>query len=119
MYKETIFEVANEFHANGGTSLSAPVTFLMRNGIKVERIIAFTDEEEWVGSSFIDEFYEYKTQVSPTCKAYLVKLVPSRTNIAPPNITDVYFIYGWSENVLRYVTSDLESQMDEVRKIVL
>ncbi len=119
MSKETIFEVAKEFESNGGTSLSAPVDFLLRNNVKVERIIAFTDTEEWVGSSFIDEFYEYKTRISPECKAYLVKLVPSKTNSAPPNITDVFFIYGWNENVLRYVTGDLESQMDEVRKVIL
>lgn len=119
MSKETIFEVAKEFKSDGGTSLSAPVEFLLKNNIKTSRIIAFTDQEEWVGSSFIDSFYDYKMRISPECKAYLVKLVPSRTNATPPNITDVFFIYGWNENVLRYVTSDLESQMDEVIKVIL
>lgn len=117
--RETIFDIAKEFTANGCTSLSAPVRYLRQNNFKVDRIIAFTDEEEWVGSSFIDEFYLYKTQIAPKCKAYLVKLIPSKTNAAPPNITDVFFIYGWNENVLKYVTGDLESQLDEVKKIEL
>lgn len=119
MSRETIFDVAKEFRADGGTSLSAPVEFLRRTNTIVDRIIAFTDEEEWVGSSFIDEFYVYKTTVAPKCKAYLVKLVPSGHDAAPPNLTDVYFIYGWNENVLRYVTGNLESQMEEVQKIEL
>lgn len=117
--RETIFDIAKEFHANGGTSLSAPVSLLRSENIVVDRIIAFTDEEEWVGSSFIDEFYAYKTTISPSCKAYLVKLVPSGHDVAPPNIQDINFIYGWNENVLRYVTGNLESQMEEVEKIEL
>ncbi len=117
--RETIFDVAKEFRADGGTSLSAPVSFLIQTHTVVDRIIAFTDEEEWVGSSFIDEFYAYKTTIAPNCKAYLVKLIPSGHDAAPPNIQDINFIYGWNENVLRYVTSDLESQMDEVEKIEL
>ncbi len=119
MSRETIFDVAKEFRADGGTSLSAPVSFLRRTNTIVDRIIAFTDSEEWVGSSFIDEFYFYKTTIAPKCKAYLVKLIPSGHDVAPPNLTDVYFIYGWNENVLRYVTGDLESQMEEVEKIEL
>ncbi len=118
-YRETIFDIATEFHAGGGTSLSAPVQYLRHTNQKVDRIIAFTDEEEWVGSSFVDEFYLYKTQIAPKCKAYLVKLIPSPTDAAPPNIQDINFVYGWTESVLKYVTSDLESQMDEVKKIDL
>ena len=114
--KETVMEIASCFGAWGGTSLSAPVEWLIRKREPVDYFIAFTDDEEWVGRSFLEAFLEYKQVIAPECKAYLVTLLPYRDFSAPPQIEDVYFIYGWSDAVLRYITTDPREQLHEVEK---
>jgi len=111
-----VMEIASCFGAWGGTSLSAPVEWLIRKREPVDYFIAFTDDEEWVGRSFLEAFLEYKQVIAPECKAYLVTLLPYRDFSAPPQIEDVYFIYGWSDAVLRYITTNPREQLHEVEK---
>jgi len=114
--KETIFDIAKCFSASGGTSLSAPVEWLIDKREAVDYFVAFTDNEEWVGRSFLEAFLDYKRTIAPECKAYLVTLLPYRDFPAPPQIEDVYFVYGWSDAVLKYITTDPKEQLREVEK---
>ena len=119
MQKETIFEIAKVFSDmyGGGTSLSAPIKWLIAEKEPVDTIIAFTDNEEWVGEGFLEAFLEYKQRVAPHVKAYFVTLLPYRDYPVPPQMEDVYFVFGWNDNVLRYITTDPKKQMEEIRKI--
>ncbi|HDM36408.1 MAG TPA: TROVE domain-containing protein [Candidatus Syntrophoarchaeum butanivorans] len=114
--KETVMKIASCFGAWGGTSLSAPVEWLIRRREAVDYFIAFTDNEEWVGRSFIEAWTEYR-EIAPECKAYLVTLLPYRDYPVPPEMNDVHFIFGWSDAVLRYITTDPADQMREVVEI--
>ena len=111
--KETVMGIARCFGAHGGTSLSAPVEWLIRRRESVDYFIAFTDNEEWVGRPFIEAWMEYR-EIAPECRAYLVTLLPYRDYPVPPEMSDVHFIFGWSDAVLRYITTDPEKQMQEV-----
>lgn len=111
--KETIFEIAKVFYPTGGTSLSAPVEWLINKQEAVDYFIAFTDNEEWVGRSFLDAFMDYKRNIAPNCKAYLVTLLPYRDYPTPPQIEDVFYIYGWNDNVLKYITTNPRKQLEE------
>ena len=117
--KETIFEIARVFKADGGTSLSAPVEWLIDKKEAVDLFIAFTDNEEWVGRGFLEAWTDYKRDIAPNARAYLVTLLPYRDFPAPPQIEDVYFIYGWSDAVLKYITVDIKEQLHEVDKEVV
>ena len=117
--QETIFDIASSFHICGGTSLSAPVQWLIEREEPVDYFIAFTDNEEWVGRSFLEAFIEYKEEIAPNCKAYLVTLLPYRDYPVPPEMEDVYFIFGWSDAVLRYITTDPKEQLKEVYRMEL
>ena len=117
--KETIFEIAKVFRADGGTSLSAPVEWLINKKEAVDLLIAFTDSEEWVGRSFLEAWTDYKRDIAPHARAYLVTLLPYRDFPVPPQIEDVYFIYGWSDAVLKYITTDPKEQLLEVRGMSL
>lgn len=112
--KETVMEMASCFGAHGGTSLSAPVEWLIDKGEAVDYFIAFTDNEEWAGRSFLEAWQDYKRDVAPHARAYLVTLLPYRDFPAPPQAEDVHFIYGWSDAVLRYITTDPKKQLAEV-----
>lgn len=114
--KETICEMAETLEASGGTSLSAPIEWLIHTKEEVDYFIAFTDNEEWVGRKFLDAFLDYK-KISPNCKAYLVTLLPYRDYPVPPNIKDVHFIFGWSDSVLRYITTNPKKQLEEIKNI--
>ena len=117
--KETIFDIAKCFNASGGTSLSAPVEWLIDKQEAVDYFVAFTDNEEWAGRGFLVDFLDYKRTIAPECKAYLVTLLPYRDFPAPPQIEDVYFVYGWSDAVLKYITTDPKEQLREVEKEAL
>jgi len=117
--KETIFDIAKCFFASGGTSLSAPVEWLIDKREAVDYFIAFTDNEQWVGRSFLEAYLDYKQTVAPGCKAYLVTLLPYRDFPAPPQIEDVYFVYGWSDAVLKYITTDPKEQLLEASKVAV
>lgn len=115
--KRDLFERASVFDACGGTSLSAPVEWLMDRNERVDKFIGFTDNEEWVGSRFIDAFLNYRENVAPKCKAYLVTLLPYRHSPVPSRIKDVHLIYGWSEQILKYISSDVTTQIAEVENL--
>lgn len=115
--KKDLFERASVFGASGGTSLSAPVEWLMDRNERVDKFIGFTDNEEWIGSRFIDAFLNYRENVAPKCKAYLVTLLPYRHPPVPSRIKDVHLIYGWSEQILKYISSDVTTQIAEVENL--
>jgi len=116
---ETVVEMAQQFIANGGTSLSAPVEELLRSRTELDYLIAFTDNEEWAGRDFMSTWQEYKRTVAPECKAYLVTLKPYRDFPVPPNYPDVHFIFGWSDAVIRYITTDPRQQMRDIKEVRL
>jgi 60 kDa SS-A/Ro ribonucleoprotein len=118
MDAEGILKTAECYDYHGGTSLSAPVEHLLRNRIVCDKYIAFTDNMQWVGRSFLDAFLQYKRMVAPKCQAYLVTLMPYDGAPAPPQIEDVHFIYGWSDNILKYVTMSPDAQVRAVRESV-
>ena len=119
--KETMLEIATAFGAHGGTSLSAPVEWLLKNGEEVDYFIAFTDNEEWVGRSFVEALSDYIRRVNPDVKVYLVTLLPYRDYPVPdtPEFRNVRYVFGWSDYVLRYIASNTEEQVQEARNITL
>ncbi len=116
---ETVFDIASAFVPTGGTSLSAPIEKLLNNREKVDYIVAFTDNEEWVGRSFIEALNDY-LRFNPEVQIYLVTLMPYRHYPVPVDYPNVHFIFGWSDSVLRYIlTTDPAKQMEEVKNLKL
>lgn len=108
----------------GGTSLGAPVQYLLDRKIPVEVFIGITDDEEWAyggddysSGSFLSLWRRYKAEVSPDARAFLLTLVPYRDASVPQSEADVHFIYGWSDDVLKYIALALESGMTQIRAI--
>ncbi len=106
----------------GGTNLGAPIEYLLKKKIAVDVLIGFTDNEDWAGRGFLTYFEQYKREINPKAKAFLVTLAPYRDYVAPAGYPDVYFIMGWSESILRYIPLMLEGgvgQVEDVRNIDL
>ena len=110
----------------GGTAVGAPIAKLLNEKTSVDTFIGITDNEEWVrtmsGQGFLDTWRKYKRQVNRKAKAFLVTVMPYGHAVAPTTEPDVHFIYGWSNNVLPFISqtaSGSKSQMDEVTAIEL
>ena len=119
--QERILDIASAFVSGGGTSLSLPVNKLLENNKDVDYFIAFTDNEEWVGDSFVEALKKYIDRINPNVKVYLVTLLPYRDYPVPniPEFKNVHFIFGWSDNVLKYIASDTDQQIEDIKKMPL
>lgn len=111
-------------YGGGGTAVGAPIQELLDRKIKVDAFIGITDNEDWsygqghsVRGSFLDLWREYRQQIAPCAKAYLVTIAPYRDAVAPSGEHGVRFIYGWSDRALRFIGLDLESGESQVRVI--
>jgi len=122
--QDSMMTTANRLAAigGGGTSLSAPIKQLIDDRTKVDIFIGITDSAEWVGSGFVELWQQYKRHVSPKAKAFLIQLAPYRHAVAPQNEPDVYYIYGWSDSILKFIAltaNGLGTQVDAVNKYEL
>ena len=86
----------------GGTSLSAPITQLLRERDRVDTFIGITDNEEWVGKGFLQVWREYRRTVAPNATAILITPVPGKHCAVPESEPGVHFVHGWSDSVFRF-----------------
>ncbi len=114
----------SEMSHGGSTAVGAPIEHLLKNNIAVDTFIGITDDQEWAHGegyecegSFIEMWRKYKKTVNPNAKAFLVTIAPYRDSVAPKGEKDVYFIYGWNANALRFIASTLNGGANQVETI--
>lgn len=109
----------------GGTAVGAPVQYLLDHKISVDVFIGITDNVDWcygiggrlVRGSFLSLWRDYKREVNPNAKAFLVTIAPYRDAVAPTSEKGVHFIYGWSDQVLKYISLSLEDGVTQTQMI--
>lgn len=92
-----LFESIN----GGGTSLAAPIEMLIRNRVEVDRIIAITDNEAWVGD--VIKAAETYLHRNPNTQIYLLTVAPYGKYPLPTDHPNIHYVFGWSDAVLRYI----------------
>lgn len=88
----------------------------------VDNIIIFTDEQQNSGAPVIKLFREYKKSVNPNVKMFIINVAPYETHIAPKEEVGIYHIFGWSDEVLRYISSVIngfDGQVESVENMEL
>ncbi len=117
---EKIFEMSH----GGSTAVGAPIEYLLKNNIAVDTFIGVTDDQDWAygegfecGGSFIELWRQYKKNVNPNAKAFLVTIAPYRDAVAPKSEKDVYLIYGWNANALKFIASTLNGGANQIETI--
>lgn len=96
---------------SGGTNLAAPLELMLAEGTAVDLFVGITDSEDWAGPGFLQVWREYK-QRYPKAKAFLIQLAANTQLSAPQSEPDVFYIYGWNPNVLKFIS--LQSQIDYI-----
>lgn len=129
---ETIFNIVDIFNKRygGGTSLAAPMDYMIQEKIEVDKIVAFTDSEEWLGSEYYNNFeqalIDYINKVNPDVEVYLFTLLPYRDYpvmfekaLAKIGNANIHGVFGWSDSVLNYITMDKKKQIEDIENIEL
>lgn len=109
----------------GSTAVGAPIQYLLDRKISVDVFIGITDNVDWcygadghgVRGSFLDLWHSYRKEVNPNAKAFLITIAPYRDAVAPAGEKGVHFIYGWSDQVLQYISLTLETGGSQVQAI--
>lgn len=100
---DSILTQASRIHSGGGTDTSAPMLRLLRDSYKTDNIILITDEQQNTGSPFAEVVLQYRKSVNPNVKVFVIDIAPYRSAVLPDE-KNVYYIYGWSDRVLDYIS---------------
>jgi len=111
---------------DGGTDLSQPIKYALSTGRKFETLVFITDSEDWCSwlknrTGAIDAIRQYKQHVNPAARFFFLQVMPYEHAVVPPEEPNCHYVYGWSDEVLRYVGMEAGgvSQVDTVKAIVL
>lgn len=113
---DSILTQAERITAKGATDTGAPVRALK---MKVDNIIIITDEQQNTGSPFYKELVNYRKKINANVKAFVIDLAPYRSGMIPPSDPLSHYIYGWSDQVLQYIsfaTNGYGSMVEVVRE---
>lgn len=106
--RDSIMGQAQHIKAYGGTNTGAPVKHLTHLKKKVDQIIMITDEQQNTGSSFYTELEHYRQKVNKSAKAFIVDIAPYQTAMTPPTDQKTFYIYGWSDTVLSFISQTVK-----------
>ncbi len=119
---DSILTQAERLRAGGGTATGAPMRRLLKKRIFVDNIILITDEQQNLGSLFYTNLVLYRREVNPNAKCFVIDVSPYHSAVAPPTDLQTYFVYGWSDRVLQYISlaaRGFGGFVDAVEQVVL
>ena len=67
---------------------------------------------------FLDAFRDYSKRYAPGCRAYLVQLASYSDRVAPTSEPNIRYIYGWSDEVLRYIGQLADGGLGNIERAV-
>lgn len=117
-------EKIGRYHG-GSTAVGAPIQHLLNRQIEVDVFVGITDNEDWAygdyydfaEGNFLTLWRRYRKEINPQAKAYLVTIAPYADSVAPAGERNVRFIYGWNDQVLKYIAHDLEEGSGQIQAI--
>lgn len=102
---------------NGGTDMSCALRAMIAGNIKRDFLVFITDTEEYGrryrgGASWIEAWIEYRRRVNSRAQAFVLRSDSGITNPFPETDAKkygVYPVYGWNDNVAKYMQYVVES----------
>jgi 60 kDa SS-A/Ro ribonucleoprotein len=70
----------------------------------VDNIIVITDEQQNAGNPFYKALGEYRRKVNGHVKVFVIDVAPYRSALVPPADPLTFYVYGWSDTVLQYIS---------------
>jgi 60 kDa SS-A/Ro ribonucleoprotein len=113
---DSILSQSEKIRAQGGTDTGAPVRALRE---RVDNIIIITDEQQNTGSPFYKELENYRRRYNPEAMSFVIDLAPYASGMVPPSDPLTHYIFGWSDQVLQYIsfaTNGYGTMVEAIRK---
>ncbi len=130
---DSIFSIAKQIEKtleHGGTNLSAPLELLLKERTKVNVGIFISDNESWIEAmeakrswssyhqGIMDYINDYRRLVNRNFKAFFVQLLPYRHSTVEQDYPSCWFLYGWSDSVIRFIAQILLGGKDQIDEIL-
>lgn len=97
-------QVEQKFVARGGTNTESVIKKLLDDKKKVDNIILITDEQQNIGMPFFPTFEIYKRYINPKVKLFIIDVAAYSNSALTPADKNIYYIYGWSDKVLSFIS---------------
>lgn len=107
-----------QYMTSDGTNTGAPLNWLTSKGATVDAIIMITDEQQNSGTRFIQALNTYRQQCNRDVKTFVINVEAYGGSIAPSSDKNIHLLYGWSDEVLRYISFGLKgygTMVDQIR----
>jgi 60 kDa SS-A/Ro ribonucleoprotein len=101
---DSILTQASKIYSNGGTDTGAPIRKLRLDKEVVDNIIMITDEQQNSGNSFFAELLQYRRSINPRVKTFIIDISGYRQAMVPKDDPNTFYIYGWSDQILSYIS---------------
>lgn len=101
---DSILTQAERIRARGGTDTGICLRGMVSWRKEVDNIVIITDEQQNTGSPFYRELLRYRQAINPKVKAFVVDLAPYNSAMVPPTDANTHYIFGWSDQVLNYIS---------------
>jgi 60 kDa SS-A/Ro ribonucleoprotein len=105
---DSILTQALKITPRGGTNTELPFRALLNYRYKADTIVLLTDEQQNAGDPVVDIIKNYQATVNPKVKVFIVDVAPYSEKLTPPDMPGVFYLYGWSDQVLNFI--DLASK---------
>jgi hypothetical protein len=100
----------------GGTDISSGFTYLLQNKISVDRIVLISDSEANCGYSAQRVIQNYKSQVNPNVKIFMIDVMGYGTVQAKGD--NIYVLAGWSEKIFNFIDNIEQDRISAVNQIL-
>ncbi len=114
---DSILSQAERIRPRGGTNTSAPVEKLIRENKKVDNIIMITDQQQNDGSLFYSSLKHYRSKVNRDVKTFVIDISPYQKAMIPDLDKNTFYIYGWSDQVLQFISQSIDGYGSMIEKI--
>lgn len=127
-----VYSIARSINRQGGgTSLSEPITAALTRAERYDTMLFITDSESWAdamstkpntwsyfggqGTKLNALLNEYRAKFNSNLKVFFLQLIPNTTQQTEQDTPNTFYIHGWSEDVLRYMSFKAsENQLNAV-----
>jgi len=100
--RDSVLTQASRVQARGGTRTDLPMRTVLAEREHFDNVVLVTDEQQNMGSPFMDVLAEYRRKVAAGCRAFVLNVAPYRGTLLPDDGLN-HWVYGWSDQALQYI----------------
>jgi 60 kDa SS-A/Ro ribonucleoprotein len=101
--RDSVLTQAQKVTARGGTDTAQPMKQLLGERHAADNIVLITDEQQNLGSPFVDVLDEYRRKVNARVRVFILDVAPYRNALTGQDPL-CWYIYGWSDQALSFVS---------------